>query len=106
MQVGERSSGAGQLETIRLHRAHIGTPLVCEAEVTNTAGPALLADSLQTTSDMWPTGDLENTGPLEVVSLPRSRVGGAVLLEEPGERISSPVLTGDTPANGLQMAAS
>jgi hypothetical protein len=69
----------------------IGGQFRCEpSSVTNQCGPALLADGLQVSSDMWLTGNFANTGPLEVVSLPRSRIGGALLLQEPGQRISLP----------------
>lgn len=67
--------GSGAEGTVRLLEAHIGGQFSCDAQITNTTGPALRADHLATNGTMTLAGTYIGSGQLGTVSLGGARVG-------------------------------
>ena len=77
---GFTATGSGDLGAVRLARAHIGVQLDCTGAVLcNDSGPALNAESLQVSQDMFLRAGFTATGGGEgvAVNLTSTRVGGA-----------------------------
>jgi hypothetical protein len=78
---GFTATGAGELGTVRLTSGHIGGSLLCDgASLHNDSGPALIADGLQVSQDMFLREGFTATGTGDdgTVRLTGAHVGGGL----------------------------
>ena len=91
---------------IRLHTAQIGGQLTIDGSITNSDGPALVADGLVTKSDMRISGATSGCGFDGTIRLLGGEIGGQLTIDGPIYNIYGPALIADGLGTASDMAFS